>query len=178
MNTEKKEIIIKEIQYWKGNKLLPDTYCDFLLALYTEGNHHDEKTVINSTKKNGKHIIWTSVVFVLFLISALVTYFTELSFVLQTVTSVFLLLASMVVTAFLLVRKGHYQLPLVITFVQLLIVSLSFVEYITEGNHFWTAFTVIINCILWVAIGGMFRIYFLLITGIIAFLILGVTIFI
>lgn len=32
------EIIIQEIQYWKENKLLPDEYCDYLLALYTKGN--------------------------------------------------------------------------------------------------------------------------------------------
>lgn len=35
---KKNEIIIKEIQHWKQSKLLPETYCDFLLALYTKGD--------------------------------------------------------------------------------------------------------------------------------------------
>ncbi len=178
MNKEKKEIIIKEIQYWKGNKLLPDTYCDFLLALYTEGNHYDENNVSAPAKKIGKHHIWTSFVFLLFLVSALVTYFTELSFVLQTVTTGFLLFASIVVTAFLLIRKAPYQLPLVITFIQLLIASLSFVEFTAKGDHLWIASTVLTNCILWIAIGGFFRIHYLLISGIIAVLIFAVTFFI
>lgn len=29
--------IAKEIKYWKKNKLLPEVYCDYLLALYTKG---------------------------------------------------------------------------------------------------------------------------------------------
>ena len=37
MDENRKQIIIKEIGYWKNNKLLPEQYCDFLLALYTEG---------------------------------------------------------------------------------------------------------------------------------------------
>ena len=178
MDKEKKEIIIKEIHYWKENKLLPGTYCDFLLALYTEGNNHEDKISNSSNEKKGKHTFLISVVIALFLISALVTYFTELSFVLQTVTSGFLLLASILVTAFLLVRKGKFQMPLVITFIQLLITSLSFVEFATEGNSFWIATTVVTNCLLWITIGGFLRIYYLLISGIIASLIFGVTLFI
>jgi len=178
MDKEKKEIIIKEIHYWKENKLLPDTYCDFLLALYTEGNHYEETTAFSANSKTGTHLIWTSAVFVLLLFSALVTYFTELSFVLQTVTSGFLLLASILVTAFLLVRKGKFQMPLVITFIQLLMTSLSFVEFATDGNSFWIATTVVTNCLLWMIIGGLFRIYYLLISGIMASLIFVITLFI
>ncbi|ENH97495.1 hypothetical protein J416_05773 [Gracilibacillus halophilus YIM-C55.5] len=38
MDEERKELIIEEIKYWKSHQLLPAQYCDFLLALYTEGN--------------------------------------------------------------------------------------------------------------------------------------------
>jgi len=177
MDKEKKEIIIKEIRYWKDSKLLPDTYCDFLLALYTEGNNNS-KTSFPSPKKLNGHIILIGIIFVLFLISALVTYFTELSFVLQTVTTGFFLLASIVVTAFLIRRKGSYQIALIMTYIQLLIVSLSFVEYTTEGNHLWVAATAVMNCLLWIVTGKLFRIFYLLISGVITMLILGVTIII
>ncbi|RCW65345.1 hypothetical protein [Saliterribacillus persicus] len=39
----KKDIIIDEIKHWKASKLLPEHYCDFLLALYTEGDVKEEK---------------------------------------------------------------------------------------------------------------------------------------
>ncbi|QTM99853.1 hypothetical protein ERJ70_11445 [Sediminibacillus dalangtanensis] len=42
MATEKKEIIIREIQQWKQSRLLPGEYCDFLLALYSQGEGIDE----------------------------------------------------------------------------------------------------------------------------------------
>ncbi|WP_163539608.1 hypothetical protein [Gracilibacillus sp. YIM 98692] len=34
---DKKKVIVEEIKYWKKHQLLPSTYCDFLIALYTEG---------------------------------------------------------------------------------------------------------------------------------------------
>lgn len=37
MDQQRKATIIHEIKYWKDNHLLPAHYCDFLLALYTEG---------------------------------------------------------------------------------------------------------------------------------------------
>ncbi|MCM3710868.1 hypothetical protein [Sporosarcina luteola] len=42
MNVQRKKIIIAEINYWKQNKLLPEHYCDFLLTLYTQGDHELE----------------------------------------------------------------------------------------------------------------------------------------
>ena len=35
MDENRKQIIINEIIYWKKNRMLPEHYCDFLLALYT-----------------------------------------------------------------------------------------------------------------------------------------------
>jgi hypothetical protein len=34
MNEERRRTIIREIEYWQENKLLPDQYCDFLMNLY------------------------------------------------------------------------------------------------------------------------------------------------
>jgi uncharacterized membrane protein len=44
MNAQRKKIIMTEINYWKQNKLLPEHYCDFLITLYTEGNHEQENS--------------------------------------------------------------------------------------------------------------------------------------
>ncbi|SDK54043.1 hypothetical protein [Sediminibacillus albus] len=45
MADDKKEIIIQEIISWKQSKLLPSKYCDFLLALYSQGEGIDEKVL-------------------------------------------------------------------------------------------------------------------------------------
>lgn len=37
VDEQRKITIINEIRYWKDNHLLPEHYCDFLMALYTEG---------------------------------------------------------------------------------------------------------------------------------------------
>jgi len=34
MNEERRRTIIREIDYWQKNRLLPDQYCDFLMNLY------------------------------------------------------------------------------------------------------------------------------------------------
>ncbi|MNH72165.1 hypothetical protein D3C73_243220 [compost metagenome] len=36
MNPERREIILKEIDYWRTNRLLPEQYCSFLENLYHE----------------------------------------------------------------------------------------------------------------------------------------------
>ncbi|MEM5598685.1 hypothetical protein AAHB53_24595 [Niallia circulans] len=50
MQDQRKTIIVKEIAYWKENKMLPEHYCDYLLTLYTEGNGVEENTI---SKKEG-----------------------------------------------------------------------------------------------------------------------------
>ncbi|MFS0751418.1 hypothetical protein [Oceanobacillus sp. 1P07AA] len=37
ISKEKTKLIINEINYWKEHRLLPERYCDYLLALYTKG---------------------------------------------------------------------------------------------------------------------------------------------
>lgn len=48
MNVQRKATIINEIKYWKDNRLLPDEYCNYLLALYTEGEEISEETEAKS----------------------------------------------------------------------------------------------------------------------------------
>ncbi|SEN55813.1 hypothetical protein SAMN04488134_101355 [Amphibacillus marinus] len=52
MDKQRKITIINEIHYWRENRLLPSHYCDFLLALYTEGSHSegDELGTVDITR--------------------------------------------------------------------------------------------------------------------------------
>ena len=63
MNESRKQIIINEIIYWKKNRMLPEHYCDFLLALYTKGNGLQDQSSKIAFKK--KYLIIASYLFLL-----------------------------------------------------------------------------------------------------------------
>lgn len=50
MDQKRKQVLILEINSWKQNNLLPGHYCDFLLALYTEGQQNVNKSSHKSLK--------------------------------------------------------------------------------------------------------------------------------
>lgn len=89
MSDNRKEIIVKEIQYWKETKLLPEQYCNFLLALYTEGEQINGKKVGKRSIKKKFLLAYTPLLLVPF---GIFIYFTELSFFLQTTLYALLLL--------------------------------------------------------------------------------------
>ena len=82
MEDNRRNIIVKEIQHWKQSHMLPEQYCNYLLALYTEGASPEPV-------KNGKisyNMLYHSLASILLLtISVYVIHFTELSFILQIV---------------------------------------------------------------------------------------------
>jgi hypothetical protein len=180
MNNDKKNIIIKEIHYWKSSKLLPETYCDFLLALYTEGNQVEANTPSQTNKNRIRITAFQGLLYILLLLlllaTLLVIYFTELSFVLQITTVGFFLIASIVVAAYFIRKKAFFQVPLSLTFVQLLIVSISLVEYITKGDRLWLCGIIVVNCLLWISIGRLYRVLYLLISGVVGLAIFMLTI--
>ncbi|MGD6818133.1 hypothetical protein [Metabacillus sp. 84] len=77
MNMDRKKIIIDEIRHWKSSKLLPDTYCDFLLALYTEGEQE------NDAKRRKKTGFYIPIFIMLLMPASLFIYFTEMNSSLQ-----------------------------------------------------------------------------------------------
>jgi hypothetical protein len=178
MNNEKKSIIINEIFYWKNNKLLPSTYCDFLLALYTEGNQVEEELISQKNRlRKGKTafqvLLYGLLLLLLLPAMLLVIYFTELSFVLQISIVSFCLVCSILITAYFIRKRAFFQVPISVTFIELFIASLSIVEYATNGDRLWIGMTVVVNCLLWIFTGSTYRVFYLLISGIV-----GLTIFV
>ncbi|MDQ0231612.1 hypothetical protein [Metabacillus malikii] len=176
-NNVKKKVIINEISYWKHNKLLPETYCDFLLALYTEGNHEENQLIPTENNRSRKYISYFIISF-LAIVSLLVIYFTELSFVLQMTLVGFLLIFSIVVTAYLFTKKENFQFSLSLTFLQLLIFSIHLIERITEGTQVWLGLAIIGNCLLWIIFGSIYRYVYLIISGSVGLIVLTVFIII
>ncbi|MCM3637385.1 hypothetical protein M3152_06580 [Sporosarcina luteola] len=67
MNAQRKKIIMAEINYWKQNKLLPEQYCDFLLTLYTQGDHEQEISATDAVLSKEKKKFNTRVILLQFL---------------------------------------------------------------------------------------------------------------
>ena len=109
MSNQRKQIILNEITFWKQNKLLPEHYCDFLMTLYTEGNHEDEKQIGNAKqsvkgqeKRKGK---WMLIVFP-FLAVILFTLLFTLDSVLLTVIPAAILAIGTFIAAFYFAKKS------------------------------------------------------------------------
>jgi hypothetical protein len=159
----RKELIVNEIQLWKQANMLPEHYCDYLLALYTEGDgmeHSDQK---NAQKKIILKDFFLSICAIL--ISLFVIYFTELSIVLQTT-----ILASFVG---LLVAIGIYYIkkqlsPLLLYMAAACILLLSSIEITEElfgRSSFGMYITLFLNCFLWIGAGLKWKLGYLSLSG-------------
>ncbi|MFD1904811.1 hypothetical protein ACFSQ7_13340 [Paenibacillus rhizoplanae] len=59
MNLEKRDTILREIQYWRRSKLLPEQYCDFLTNLYDDqAEVEDSNPVSLRNLQQGSIKIW------------------------------------------------------------------------------------------------------------------------
>ncbi|WP_368652100.1 hypothetical protein AB4Y30_10055 [Ornithinibacillus sp. 4-3] len=89
MAENRHKIIIQEIEHWKKNKLLPVEYCDYLLALYTQGEGS------NSEQKQGNILLFIYITILLLLLplSFLFTAVFPISLLikLSVLTSIFIL---------------------------------------------------------------------------------------
>lgn len=155
----KKEIIINEILIWKENNMLPPHYCDYLLALYTQGEDYTESS--RRTKSQRVHLLSAALALILLPISIFVLYFTEFSFILQTVV-----LTSFVGFLLLLAIYFSREKILVPIFflgaaVMLLLLSLKLNTYYFDENQLTLYGILFLNCLLWLYTGMKLRlIYF------------------
>ncbi|MRG86619.1 hypothetical protein [Salinibacillus xinjiangensis] len=85
MQQDRKHVILNELQYWKKNRMLPDVYCDYLIALYSEGQGIDHKKKKARPKRFSKLLMIVDLIFLLLLIpfSFLIIHFTEINLGLQ-----------------------------------------------------------------------------------------------
>jgi hypothetical protein len=161
MDDNRKQIIVKEILYWKDSKMLPEQYCNYLLALYTEGNQPQD------TKEKPKTKIPLHNYFLLLLIPVFVflLYFTELSFDLQ-MTLLFISLVAILFLTFYFFKKGfQFQIPLVILALLFLLLTVEIIVHFFPGDNVVLFSTLIINCLLWLITGKVLKILYFLLAG-------------
>lgn len=166
----KKEIIINEILIWKENNMLPPHYCDYLLALYTQGEDFTESG--RRARSQRIHLTSAALAIMLLPISIFVLYFTEFSFILQTVV-----LTSFVGFLLLLAIYFSRKKILVPVFflgaaVMLLLLSLELNTYFFAGNPFTLYGILFLNCLLWLYTGMKLRLIYFTMSALLGFVVI------
>ncbi|RLQ98194.1 hypothetical protein [Falsibacillus albus] len=181
-NLKRKETIVNEILLWKKNRMLPDHYCDFLLALYTEGNApstiHDHKNIKQSQSAPMASFLKIAAISLMLIISVFVIYFTELSVLLQTTILTFFVVF-ILIAIFYYSNKPSFQHLLYIAFAMLLLLLTVNLCGRLFHNNIWVLYiTLFFNCILWIFSSFKFALLYFRIAGFLGVMILFISIFI
>ena len=178
MSLQRKQIIMNEIAFWKKNKLLPEHYCDFLLALYAQGETQGDEQAENATKavlakkQKYKIILYTTVGLLTALLLASL-------FVVTTAIFIPIILVAIAILSFLyiaikLVKNKSIMAPLLFVFSALLLLALSFKVWdVYFGDHPLILIGLIFgNCLLWLFSGLMMKLVYFSISGILGLLLI------
>jgi hypothetical protein len=176
-NNQKTNIIIHEILFWKQNKMLPEQYCDYLLALYNQGNEVED---IETGKSRFSFASFAPSVLICTLIpiSLFVIYFTELSFVLQTA-----ILTGFVVSLFFAgIYYSNKELILPVIYIAIAMIMLlqtvSFADAFFKGDKHITYAILFFNCLMWILCGRFMNLLYFTLGGAVGTILLIVSILI
>ena len=178
MSLQRKQIIMNEISFWKKNKLLPEHYCDFLLALYAQGENNGDEQTENSSKavlakkQKTKVILYT-------IVGLLTAILLASLFVASTAIFIPIILVAIAILSFLyiaikLVKNKSVMAPLLFVFSALLLLALSFKVWdIYFGDNPLLLIGLIFgNCLLWLFSGLLMKLVYFSISGILGILLI------
>jgi membrane-associated HD superfamily phosphohydrolase len=175
LGTQRKEIILNEILFWKQNHLLPAHYCDFLMALYAQGESVDEKYEVKDSKsilakeKKKKIIVLTLILVITFTVLVLLFTMNTLS-IIPIVVSCMLAVVLLIVA----IKLSHKTILMPIIFISsaLLILGLSFKIWLVyfSDNPFILLGLVSGNCLVWFISGLLLKLPYFTLSGAIGFL--------
>jgi hypothetical protein len=152
-------IIINEINYWKRNKLLPETYCDYLLALYTKGESEDFTK--SSSLQKAIPILQLVLCTLLLPFSFLVIYFTRFEAILQLAILFLFLIYTIWCFKSLKKHKNHMShVVLVIVLFIILLFSIHLGKSLVNGS-FVVYGTILMNFIFWFYLGYIKQLQYL-----------------
>lgn len=166
MDARRKAIIINEIIYWKESNLLPDQYCDYLLALYTEGTDEKSDTPAKKQRKNMLTIFFLMINLFLVPFIALIIINTDITIVLS-ITYLILALAICLTLSYFgakvfLIDSTYISLALLLNIflISLIVVN----QWIPQA---WIGLMIVfIQLVAWVVLGAKISNKWLMIMGI------------
>lgn len=173
MSLQRKQIILNEIAFWKHNKLLPEHYCDFLTALYAQGENAEAEEKENSSKavlakeKSKKRFIYMILGIITSILLASLIFITTLAFIP-------IIIAGIVVISFLYISfkvaiNKSIMTPVLLVCSALLLLAVSFKVW----DAYFTDYPLVLigliigNCIIWLFSGLLLKLVYFSISGII-----------
>lgn len=163
---EKKDILIKEISFWKINKLLPEHYCDFLLTLYTGGD--EQLTEQNEAPKRmiRKDTLFTLLGAFIAILIIVAMYVLSTKYI---AIPIAISVAAIVVILYVTFRKTTGQMMRALTYAvaALLLLALSVrMTTLFAANNDWALYSILIaNCVVWLISGTKMKLLFFTISG-------------
>ncbi|MBB5173923.1 hypothetical protein [Texcoconibacillus texcoconensis] len=163
---DRKTIIINEIKYWRKHRLLPETYCNFLLSLYTEGEQNQDNDEPRKSIFTSLVFIHLMVAIVVIVLTFLVTHFTVFSEPMQ-MTFLFVLLAVFmgIIYWFRLVQSLYVHIYIVTATLISFILMVELADFILPGERWFLGLVIVFTCVSWVVIGLKWAYQYLTIAG-------------
>ncbi|MEM1502196.1 hypothetical protein RG959_02135 [Domibacillus sp. 8LH] len=163
MKQTKKDIIIQEILLWKDNQMLPPHYCDYLLALYTQGTEFTESGRCAQLKRI--HMSTALLALLLLPVAVCILYFTELSFLLQTVILTSFVGSLLLLAIYFSRQKVLAPMLFLGAAVLLLLLSLELNTRIFHDHPYTLYGLLAVNCLLWIFTGVKLKLFYFSISG-------------
>ncbi|MFE3973100.1 MULTISPECIES: hypothetical protein [unclassified Peribacillus] len=151
MDEMRKKIIIQEINSWKESRMLPEQYCDYLLALYCQGELPPAN--LNKTWSDKKDILSGLLIGALFAFIVFLNYFTEIPIRMQMLVTTISIIAFGLAVRRFIGRKIIFQMALMGLALSLLLLTISLAEFMAPGKASILYVFLFINCGLWILMG-------------------------
>lgn len=172
MTNPRKKIILNEILFWKQNKLLPEHYCDFLAALYTEGAdieelepvQHPKQAILPSEKRK---MVLLVVGLCIAIMAVLAIYFTIKSLTLILTVIVGIGACILFIVAWQMARKKQLLAPIFHVLAAILLFSMSIRICTTyfSGNNMVLFCLIAANCLIWLWSGIKMKLLYFTVSG-------------
>ncbi|KOY80929.1 hypothetical protein I6G82_04660 [Lysinibacillus macroides] len=172
MTNPRKKIILNEILFWKQNKLLPEHYCDFLAALYTEGADLEELEPVQHPKQavlptEKRKMILLVAGLCMAIIAMLAVYFTITSLTLILTIVVGISACILFIIALRMAHKQHLLAPAFHLLAAILFFSMSIRICTTyfSGNNIVLFCLIAANCVIWLWSGLKMKLLYFTVSG-------------
>ncbi|MBM7697996.1 cation transport ATPase [Kurthia huakuii] len=167
MQEEKKETILKEIAFWKTNKLLPEHYCDFLTTLYTGGDD-DSDQQDESAKRlplSKAWILYGVAALLAMMIIAMMYIFSAQYIAIPIAMSVLAIAVIIYMTFKGATTKVMQTLAFAVAALLLFALSVRIASMFAPGN-IWVMYSVLVaNCVTWLLLGTKMTLIYFTISG-------------
>ncbi|MGE7601193.1 hypothetical protein ACQKL5_01695 [Peribacillus sp. NPDC097675] len=163
MDETRKKIIIQEINSWKESRMLPEQYCNYLLALYSQGEAQPVQSMKNKKEKKG---LFTGLAMgALFFIVVFLNYFTEISIIMQMAVTTFSIIAFLFLIRRFIYKNILLQFSLIGLSLLLLMETVQVSELFAPGKRSILYLCLFFNCGLWIWIGKKHKLLYFSIAG-------------